>query len=729
MKVDILENLNPMQREAVETIEGPVLILAGAGSGKTRVLTHRIANMLQQGIAPYNILAITFTNKAAREMKDRIHSLVDEEQAKNIWVGTFHSICIRILRREIDRLGYTRDFVIYDTDDQKKLMEECLKELNINSKDLPPKAVLGEISRAKDEMINPQRFQKLYSGDFKLEKIGRLYERYQAKLMEYNAVDFDDIILNVIELFNQYDEILMLYQNRFKYVMVDEYQDTNSAQYMLVQLFSQGYNNLCVVGDDDQCIYGWRGANIQNILDFEKDFPDTKVIKLEENYRSTQNILNVANHVVNNNKGRKQKKLWTNNNEGEKIIRYTTNDEREEARFVTGVIKSYISDNNANYKDFAILYRTNAQSRVFEEELMTASMPYKIYGGINFYGRKEIKDVLSYLRIIQNSNDNISFKRIINEPKRGIGQSTVDKLIEYGEKNKISAYMAIDYAADAGIASKTVNKLKEFKSVISDIRHMRDSEGPKAIMQAVISKSGYIHALELEDTDEAKTRIENIKEFISVATEFENSSEEKTLEAFLANISLVSDIDSMEDSDDVVSLMTLHSAKGLEFPCVFMVGVEDGIFPSMRAFDSPSQMEEERRLCYVGITRAMKALFITNSHSRLLYGSRRYNNPSRFLEELPTECINNLNEAYGKQEEQRNNQNKNSNTTSSTSNVNAKKVSLEDYKNGQRVRHNKFGNGTIIEIENGAMGIMLKVNFDGGGTMKLMAMYANLEIV
>jgi DNA helicase-2/ATP-dependent DNA helicase PcrA len=726
-KLGILDNLNPMQREAASTIDGPILILAGAGSGKTRVLTHRIAYMVGNGVNPWEILAITFTNKAAKEMKTRVHSLVASEDASNIWIGTFHSICVRILKKEIERLGYTRDFVIYDSDDQKKLMGQCMDELNINPKLYIPSSILSEISNAKDNLIGAEKFAKTAIGDSKLEIVSKLYIKYQEKLKACNAVDFDDIIVNTIELFRNFPDVLEHYQNRFKYLLVDEYQDTNSAQYTLTYLLALKNKNICVVGDDDQCIYGWRGANIRNILDFESDYPGTKVIKLEENYRSTKNILFAANHIVRNNSGRKDKSLWTNNTDGEKVSIYTAIDERDEARFVIGTIKKNITEGEDQCKDYSILYRTNAQSRVFEEELMAAMIPYKIYGGLSFYGRKEIKDIVAYLRFIINSNDIISFERIINEPKRGIGAATVKKLVEFAASNRTSVYDSIDYIGIAnpnnpGISNAIVTKLRNFKATIADIKHAIDKKVPRQIIEDILDKTGYLAALEKEDTSEAKNRIENLKEFVTAAVEFEDAAEENTLSGFLDNISLVTDLDNMDEkNDNVVSLMTVHTAKGLEFPYVFMTGMEEGIFPTGRVFDSPDKLEEERRLCYVAITRAEKQLFLTNTTHRFIYGRANVNPPSRFLKELPEELLVDLNNAYLKTIEKPSKPK--INETNEKSNPNG------SYFTGQRVKHGKFGEGIIVTLEDNSGELMLTVAFAKGGIRKLMASIANLEAV
>ncbi len=641
--MDLFTGLNKEQKQAVSHCDGPLLVLAGAGSGKTRVLTHRIANLIDtHKVYPSNILAITFTNKAAREMRERIDSLIGA-LSNDMWVGTFHSICIRILRRDIEKLGYDRSFVIYDTADQTTVIKECLRELNINEKNFPPKSVLETIGKQKDELIDAVRFESLYASDFRMGKIAKIYSLYQKKLKRNNALDFDDIIMNTIRLFKENQEVLDYYQRRFRYILVDEYQDTNTAQYTLVRLLSEAHGNLCVVGDDDQSIYGWRGANIRNILDFEKDFNDCTVIKLEQNYRSTQTILDAANEVIANNSGRKRKKLWTDNKGGSKIVLIENDNEHEEAMNTAREIRRLIDEESRSYKDFAVLYRINAQSRVLEEMFMREGIPYKIIGGQKFYDRKEIKDIIAYLRLIQNPADNVSLKRVINVPKRGIGDTTVDNAESIASQMGMSLFGTISDAQEIPGLARAASKLTSFVTMIEKLRTMSKAVGIASLMDAVAQDTGILREYETENSVESLTRIENIKELKSVALEFEKISEDKSLEEFLAHISLVSDIDNLEGEQDYVVLMTMHSAKGLEFPVVFIPGMEEGVFPGYRAMtEGPDQLEEERRLCYVGITRAREKLYMSNAKFRTLFGNSSYNRPSRFIAEIPEELVDNV---------------------------------------------------------------------------------------
>ncbi len=638
--MELLNGLNKEQKEAVLHNEGPLLILAGAGSGKTRVLTHRIAHLIkEQGVYPSSILAITFTNKAAREMRERIDSLIGD-LSNDMWVGTFHSICIRILRRDIEKLGYDRSFVIYDTTDQQVVIKECLKELNLSDKNFPPKSVLETIGKQKDELIDANYFEKLYASDFRMGKIAKVYKLYEKKLKSNNALDFDDIIMNTIKLFKQCPEVLEYYQRRFRYVLVDEYQDTNTAQYTLVRQLSEAHQNLCVVGDDDQSIYGWRGANIRNILDFEKDFKSCKTIKLEQNYRSTQNILDAANFVISNNTGRKCKSLWTENKGGSKIVVCENDNEHEEAMYTAREIQRLINEENRKFKDFAVLYRINAQSRVLEEMFMREGLPYKIVGGLKFYDRKEIKDIIAYLRLIQNPADNVSLKRIINVPKRGIGDTTVEYAENIAIENGLSIFTIISDAQEYSDLRRAAQKLDTFAKMILKLRTMKETMSIAELLDMVINDTGILKEYEVENTVEAQSRVENIKELKSVALEFEKQNELNSLEEFLANISLVSDLDNLEEEQDYVVLMTIHSAKGLEFPVVFIPGMEEGVFPGYRAItEGPEQLEEERRLCYVGITRAREKLYLSNARFRTLFGNSSYNRPSRFISEIPDNLI------------------------------------------------------------------------------------------
>jgi len=690
----LLNNLNKEQREAVLHTEGPLLILAGAGSGKTRVITHRIAHLIKnKGVYPGCILAITFTNKAAREMKERVEALIGQA-ANDMWISTFHSACVRILRRDIEKIGYDRNFVIFDTSDQQVVIRDCLKELNLNEKNYPPSNILNTIGRAKDELIDPETFARRYQTDFRMTKIAQIYRLYQQKLKQNNALDFDDIIMCTIRLFEENEAVLEFYQKKFKYIHVDEYQDTNKAQFVLISLLARQHRNLCVVGDDDQSIYMFRGADITNILDFEKEFKGAKVIKLEQNYRSTKTILAAANSVIKNNLGRKPKTLWTDNDTGCKIKYFEGDNEHEEALFVAREIKRIVEKENKSYKDFAILYRMNAQSRVFEERFMREGIPYRIFGGLRFYDRKEIKDVLAYLRLIQNPSDSYAFKRIINVPRRGIGNATLEVIENLASNHGCSMYDIIASAEKYIELSRAASKLKKFHTLIEEFRKLKDALPVSVLIGEVIEKSGILSELENEKTAEAEGRIENIKELISAAMEFEkraaqgltgtddygmesydenivsnenivitdinirsdelgvskdiqtlNSSLTNVvgkfgLEEFLANVSLVADIDNLDEANNNnVVLMTIHSAKGLEFPVVFLVGLEEGIFPGYRSLYNETELEEERRLCYVGITRAKEKLYMSSTRSRTLFGKTTNNRVSRFVEEIPLKYL------------------------------------------------------------------------------------------
>lgn len=636
---NLIDNLNKEQREAVLHTDGPLLIFAGAGSGKTRVLTHKIAYLIEEkGVYPGSILAITFTNKAANEMKERVKSLINCHY--DMWVSTFHSACVRILRMETESLkGYKKNFIIFDSDDQQKLIKECLKELNYNEKNFPPKEVLSIISNAKDQLTGPNKFMDRYGQDFRLKKIGDIYTLYQKKLKSNNAMDFDDIIFNTVKLFENNEEILRKYQQKFKYILVDEYQDTNNCQYKLVNLLAKEHRNLCVVGDDDQCIYTWRGADIRNILNFEKDFPDAKVVKLEQNYRSTQTILDAANNVIKNNSGRKSKKLWTEKDEGKPIVYYKAINERDEADFIIGEIDRLAFSDVRSLKDFAILYRTNAQSRIIEELCMARGIPYKIVGGHRFYDRKEVKDVIAYLRSILDPEGDMSIKRIINVPKRGIGKASLDILEKYARDNGDSLYGVLLSIEDVdGIGKKAKNNIKEFVSLMAEFMTIAEKESISEIIKQVISKSGYLEELEGGD-EEDKGRAENIKELMSAAIEYEDKNEDSSLQGFLENLALMSDIDGLEEERDGITLMTLHSAKGLEYPVVFISGMEEGLFPSMQSTFEDSRLEEERRLMYVGITRAKEKLYLTSAFERTLFGSTSYTMDSRFLNEIPKKLL------------------------------------------------------------------------------------------
>jgi DNA helicase-2/ATP-dependent DNA helicase PcrA len=731
--MDLIQGLNPQQKEAVVHAEGPLLILAGAGSGKTRVLTHRVAWLIEEkGVAPWNILAITFTNKAAKEMKERIEKLVGT-RALDIWIGTFHACCVRILRREIERIGFSRNFVIYDTSDQETLMKDCLNQLGYNDKNFPPKQVLGEIGRAKDELTDPESFAEMAGSDFRLRKVASLYTLYQRKLKANNALDFDDIIMHTIKVFNENPDVLEHYQNRFKYVLVDEYQDTNTSQYTLVNMLSHQHKNICVVGDDDQSIYGWRGANIRNILDFEKDFKGCHVVKLEQNYRSTGKILDAANQVIKNNYGRKNKTLWTQNDAGQPIRVYQAQDEREEAWYTASAIQKEVTGGTRKYGDFAILYRLNAQSRVFEDAFMKTGVPYKIIGGHKFYDRKEIKDIIAYLRVIHNPHDDISLKRIINVPKRGIGKTTLDKAEQLAIGNDTSIYSILLEAHAIPDMARVSSKLKDFIDKMAHFRTMAPYTELTEWMKTVIEESGIIQELQAEGTDEAKTRVENIREFQSVAMEFVRSSEEEnpSLEDFLAHISLVADTDNIEEEPDRVMLMTMHSAKGLEFPVVFLAGMEEGLFPSYRSIGEEKEMEEERRLCYVGITRAREQLYLTHSKSRMLFGNTTYNRASRFLDEIPGELVEDGIEKPQKKPQTSTKTQPSAGLDSwkqrTASFTQANDLDVTGLEPGVRVIHKKFGKGTIVTIVPENDDYRVEINFDDFGMKRLMASFARLK--
>ena len=618
-----LNDLNPMQRRAAETLEGPVLILAGAGSGKTRTLTYRVANLLEHGVKAWHILALTFTNKAAREMRERIERLAGAD-AGEAWIGTFHSICCRILRRDIEKLGYERSFTIYDDDDQQRVIKAVLKELDIDEKFLPPKAVGADISDAKNRLLSPDEWLQKRGGDYRSQKTHDVMTRYEQRLRAANALDFDDLLVKTLQLFVEHPPVLEYYQGRFQYVHVDEYQDTNYAQYQLVSLITRKSRNLCVVGDDDQSIYGWRGADIRNILDFEKDFPDATVIKLEQNYRSTANILDAANQIIAHNEGRKEKELWTEDGEGEKITLYAAADERDESAWICQRIRQ-LQRGGTPYGSIAILYRMHALSRVLEETLMRAGIPYHVYGGTRFYDRREVRDVLAYLRVIQNPADDISLSRIINVPKRAIGDSTVEQLTQYARQNDMSLYAAVAAPPDT-LASRARKSVNDFSSLIVSLLLAKETLPLSEFVQKVID-------------DENQARIENIREFMGAVTEFEQKSEDKSLFAFLENVALVTELDNQDSAPSFVTMMTLHSAKGLEYDAVFMSGMEEGIFPSARAMQEDNRVEEERRLCYVGVTRARKLLHLSYARRRMLFNQMQFNAPSCFLQEIPKRLI------------------------------------------------------------------------------------------
>ncbi len=730
------DGMNEKQKEAVLATEGPLSVLAGAGSGKTRVLTHRIAYLIEElGVSPYSILTLTFTNKAANEMKERIKTLIGEK-ANDIWAGTFHSICVRILRMNIESIGYDSNFVIYDMTDQKTLIKDCIKEKRLNDKMFDPSSMINFISSQKDKMITPEMFLNEFSSDYREKEKGELYALYQKKLKQNNALDFDDLIGKTIDLFTENKEVLEYYQNKFKYILVDEYQDTNKAQYMLVKLLSDKHKNICVVGDADQSIYKFRGADIRNILDFEKDYPESKTIMLEQNYRSTQNILKAANSVIENNSDRKPKALWTDNTEGSCINIFNAANEHAESDFIITKINEL--KDGKSFNDFAVLYRTNAQSRVIEEGLIKGNIPYKIVGGLKFYDRKEIKDIIGYLRVIQNPVDNVSFKRIINTPKRGIGKTTLDKVELLSIENDESIYSALlDAENIVGLSARAQTKLKDFISLLGTFMAMKELLSVKELIEKVIETTGYVKELEIEGTIEARGRIENIEELLSVAIDYERTAESSNLEDFLANILLVSDINS-EELTETVTLMTLHSAKGLEFPVVFMTGMEEGLFPSGRSMTEEDQLEEERRLCYVGITRAEEELFMSYASVRMLYGKTNYNAPSRFLREIPESLLESCNKDKPKISDltiKKKNIEKSkyytgytSENTSATPKPNAS-TKTNGMQAGAKVKHKMFGTGTVVQVKGEGEKMEATIAFESHGIKKVMAAFAPLEVI
>lgn len=732
------EQLNPMQQKAVQQKDGAVLILAGAGSGKTGALTVRIASMLEHGIRPYNILAITFTNKAAKEMRDRVDALAGPA-AQDVWISTFHSTCVRILRREIDKIGYSKDFSIYDADDQEKVMKEVFKDLNmsITDKTFTVRSAVSAVSHLKEEMISWEDYLKeVDKADIRSWKTSRVYEAYQTRLLKNNALDFDDLIYKTVYLFRTRPDVLDAYQERFKYIMVDEYQDTNTSQYELVRLLAAKYGNLCVVGDDDQSIYGWRGANIRNILDFEKDFPNASVIKLEQNYRSTKNILSAANYVIKNNKSRKDKTLWTENTTGSVIHVFRAENDIEEAVFVSETIDKNAVGGKARYSDFAVLYRTNAQSRAIEDRFVKKGIPYKLFGGVRFYERKEIKDILAYLKLIDNSADAVAIKRIINVPKRGIGEKSVEMAEHIAAERNISLFSALGRACEYPELKTRGKKLTDFYEFICSLKRRAETISVHELIEAISEETGYKAELEADGTDDAMMRIDNIDEFISKAAEFEKTTEEATLSAFLEEVALVADIDSYNENDDAVVLMTLHSAKGLEFPYVFMVGMEEGLFPGSRAVSScnTNEMEEERRLCYVGITRARKELFLTYALHRMQHGQIQYNAPSRFLAELPQELLDNrfkkpqnnpVRHWHFSDGEVR----KNIISNPYKPELSKPKNVTIDFKIGDMVRAPKYGIGEVKDIKSAGADYEVSVAFTGKGTKKFMAGLSKLKKV
>ena len=774
--MNLLEGLNNKQYEAVTNTEGPCLVIAGAGSGKTKVLTHKIAYLMaEKGIKPWDILAITFTNKAANEMKSRVETLVGDI-AKDMWIGTFHSICVRILRKQIDRIGFDTSFIIFDTSDQKTLMKQIIKAQNLDDKLYSDKSVLYEISNAKNDMLEPDKYMAKVKGDFRKEKIAELYEIYQKRLKENNAIDFDDIINFTIKILLDNPDLLEYYSNKFKYVLVDEYQDTNKAQFTLVTLLASKYGNITVVGDNDQGIYSFRGADITNILNFEKDFPGTKIIKLEQNYRCTQNILNIANEVIKNNETKYEKKLWTSNEKGNIPKVFRGDNEYDEANYIVRQINTLKMEEYYKYSDFAVLYRMNSQSRSIEDVLRREDIPYKIVGGLKFYERKEIKDAIAYLRLIQNTSDNLSLTRIINEPKRGVGKTSLDNIDMIAANSGVSMYEVIKNADTYGL-NRVFANTREFINTIEELKSKKDDIKVSELIKLTLNQTGYTKALELENTVEAESRLQNLDEFLTVAIEFEEESADNSLSEFLEGITLSSDLDGMEESEDSVTLMTLHSAKGLEFPVVFLVGMEEGIFPGYKSIGEPKELEEERRLCYVGITRAKENLFLTCSRQRTIFGSTSCNAVSRFIKEIPANML----DGYEEIEENRNNTYNESEydwsygenrKTSSYNNygngsyydslistykdiatassrgtkntfqfrsadsflksLNKNKndnIDLSAYKAGVRVFHKKFGEGIINSVETEGEDLKVDINFEKAGHKRLMAKFAGLEII
>ena len=769
---NLLENLNDMQKEAVIATEGPCLVIAGAGSGKTKVLTHKIAYLMaEKNVKPWNILAITFTNKAANEMKQRAENLVGD-CVNDIWIGTFHSICVRILRKFIDRIGFDNSFIIFDTSDQKTVVKECMKELKIDDKLFSDKSVLYEISNAKNEMLEPAEYAEKSSNDYRKEVIAKIYRLYQDKLKENNAIDFDDIINFTIKILKNNQDVLDFYTNKFKYVLVDEYQDTNKSQFTLVTLLASKYGNITVVGDNDQGIYSFRGADITNILNFEKDFPGTKIIKLEQNYRCTRNILKAANAVIKNNTVKYDKKLWTENDEGTKPEIYSGDDEYDEASYLISRINTLRREEYYKYNDFAVLYRMNSQSRAIEDILRRENIPYKIIGGLKFYERKEIKDIIAYLRLIFNPSDNLSLKRIINEPKRGVGKTSLDSIQEIADNNNTSMYEVIKNADKYGL-NRVYTNTREFITLIEYLRSVKDDIKISDLIKQTLNKSGYTQALKVENTIEAESRIQNLDEFLTVAIEFEDESADNTLAEFLEGITLTTDLDNTDTTEDSVTLMTLHSAKGLEFPVVFLVGMEEGIFPGYKSIGEPQELEEERRLFYVGITRAKEFLYLTCAKRRTIFGSTSYNPVSRFVTEIPNDVLegyedvvnkktsNNLFEdspfsweygtAQGGPIKTYNSDTYKVPVTAASSSIETPKangfafrtaesflsslgnktnnVDISQYKEGQRVYHKKFGEGTINKLEAEGDDFKVDISFDKSGNKRLMAKFAGLQIL
>ena len=721
--MQLTKHLNAPQAEAVTHYSGPLLILAGAGSGKTRVLAYRMGYLIREiGVSPFNILAITFTNKAAKEMKERVDLLIGRK-ADAMWICTFHSACVRILRKDIRHLGYDTNFVIYDSADQQTLIKLCSKELNIDDKRFSPRALAAGISQAKNRLLEPQAFEN-QANDYFQQTVSKVYQLYQARLKANNAMDFDDLIMKTVILFQQYPEVLEYYQNRFEYILIDEYQDTNHAQYSLVNLLAEKNRNLCVVGDDDQSVYRFRGADIQNILDFERDYPEAKVVRLEQNYRSTKTILEAANEVIRNNSGRKEKRLWTENAGGSQISVFTAQDEHQEAYYIARKIVEGHDLHDRSYHNFAVLYRTNAQSRVIEDIFMRNNIPYTIIGGLKFYERKEIKDILAYLRIISNPLDGVGLARVVNVPRRGIGDASLAKIAEYAGPLRMDMFTAMGQAEDVpGLANRTVRPLQQFVSLIEELRTRKDELAVTSLTKEVLDRSGYLRELEAEQSIEAQTRIENLNEFLTVTAEYDKNGSEASLEEFLTGVSLVADVDNLDDKSDTVVLMTMHSAKGLEFPVVFMIGMEEGIFPHSRSMLEEAELEEERRLCYVGITRSREELYLINAWKRTLYGNYMHNSPSRFVVEIPDHLMQRegvdqdiveakAGTAAGRAQS----------AAGATGHGSIGSYSLSD-----KVEHTKWGQGVVVSVKGEGGDAEISVAFPGLGIKTLVAKYAPLK--
>lgn len=742
-KERLLNGMNPMQKEAVMYTEGPLLLMAGAGSGKTRVLTHRIAYLIEEKeVNPWNILAITFTNKAAKEMKERVKSLLGPD-GENVWVSTFHSMCVRILRRDVDHIGYSRNFTIIDSSEQLSLMKRVLKELNIDPKKYDPRSILGAISNAKNALLTPEDYQEL-QGDFFEQIVGRCYDMYQRELRQNQCMDFDDLIMNTIRLFKENPDALAFYQNKFQYVHVDEYQDTNHAQYTLVNMLAARFRNLCVVGDADQSIYGWRGADMQNILDFEKDYPDAAVILLEQNYRSTQNILSAANQVIQNNRNRRDKKLWTENNEGARIKYYRGESERDEGQFIVREIQNQIADEGRDYGDFAVLYRTNAQSRAVEDMLVKSNIPYTMVGGHKFYDRKEIKDILAYLSAIANPDDSISLERIINVPKRGVGPGSLDKLRQFATMHGWPLLEAAQNVELTNISGKAGKELGSFGRMMDEFNQMIPYLSVTELTEEVLEKSGYLEELKIQNTLESQARLENLEEFLTVTKEFDKQYEEQPedeieapedkLTVFLNDLALFSELDNYEEETTQVTLMTLHAAKGLEFPVVFLIGMEENVFPLSRSLMEESELEEERRLAYVGITRAEEKLYLTNAFSRTLYGRTQYNRASRFLEEIDEDLLESTSSRPTQPVQSRGTFNpkvfKPVYQQPAQKTVSSKKETggdANEWRAGDKVSHKKWGTGTVVRVSGQAKDLELDVAFAQQGVKRLLAAFAPIE--